>query len=122
LWRSLPTVYRVPVAHLQPQVAVELGQRVGPGLLDRRADVAERVDHGVGLGGVQHRRLRVVREIRPNGVPLHLRPVDRLHQCGWIHPGANRILEAGQRLLGLSETPLARLVIAGGSSARLRVD
>jgi hypothetical protein len=70
------TVLAVAVAHLDAQVWIELREAVGPSVLDRSSDIAQRVDHPVDLGVGQPRRARYGRHLGASRLPLGLRGVD----------------------------------------------
>jgi hypothetical protein len=118
--RSL--VWLVP--QFNPKLPVEPLQALRLRILQRRADVAERVDHRVDLGiGDRSRRGSTV-QLGLRGGPLRLRLVDRVDQRTRIDPRCNRVLERpsgrenltcpvrapSSTLLGVS-LPLIRLIV-----------
>jgi hypothetical protein len=87
--RSL--VWLVPP--FNPKLPAEPLQALRLRILQRRADVAERVDHRVDLGiGDRGRRGSTV-QLGLRGGPLRLRLVDRVDQRTRIDPRCNRVLE-----------------------------
>jgi hypothetical protein len=76
------------VSQFKPKLPVEPLQVLRLRILQRRADVAQRVDHGVNLGVGDHGRGGSADQLGLRGGPLRLRLVDRIGQSVRVDPAA----------------------------------
>jgi hypothetical protein len=80
--------------------ASQLDQAIGLCALERPADIAQRIDHGVHLSGLKTRRCRHSLDLGVRRLPLGLRGVDGVLHGARVDPGQDRILQAPNDSLG----------------------
>jgi len=107
------------VSQFKPKFPVEPLEALRLRLLQRRADITQRVDHRVDLGLGDRRPRSSTLQLGLRRSPLSLRLVDRVDHRARINPGSDRILEPPEPLLGVREPLLRRLVLARPAPAVL---